>query len=202
MVAFGFGLIHGFGLASGLMEGGLRHETLGLALVSFNVGVELGQLAIVAVFLPVAFALRGLWFYRMVTFKFGSAVVILIAAAWMVERVFSVKLLPNTMGPSTLRLSIGIVVAIVMAGIAEKKGFNPLLWMLAGSIPGFIILLCMPSASADSLDEETRLESRKTGNTVGTVISVITILLMAGLIIWQSNRWRILAESASFAKGV
>ncbi len=58
MVAFGFGLIHGFGFASVLVDLGLPRETLVLALVGFNLGVEAGQLAIVALFLPLAFALR------------------------------------------------------------------------------------------------------------------------------------------------
>ena len=93
-IAFGFGLIHGFGFANVLAELGLDSGTLALALVGFNVGVELGQLAIVAVFLPVAFLLRGSWVYRTVTFKFGSAVVVLLAAAWMVERTFDLQLMP------------------------------------------------------------------------------------------------------------
>ena len=59
MVAFAFGLIHGFGFASVLAELGLPQETLVLSLLGFNLGVELGQLAIVAVFLPTAYALRN-----------------------------------------------------------------------------------------------------------------------------------------------
>ena len=89
-----FGLVHGFGLASGLLEFGLRRETLALALVGFNVGVELGQAAIVAVFLPVALALCGSWFYRTVAFKFGSAGVAVVAGVWMTERLFDFKVLP------------------------------------------------------------------------------------------------------------
>jgi len=94
MVAFGFGLVHGFGFASVLGELGLTRGTLAMALVGFNVGVEIGQLAIVAVFLPLAFALRRTWFYQTATFKFGSALVVLLAAAWMVERAFDLKLMP------------------------------------------------------------------------------------------------------------
>jgi hypothetical protein len=94
MIAFGFGLIHGFGFANVLAELGLNSGTLALALVGFNVGVELGQLAIVAVFLPAAFALRSSWFYRTVTFKFGSAVVVVLASAWMVERAFGLQFMP------------------------------------------------------------------------------------------------------------
>jgi hypothetical protein len=94
MVAGGFGLIHGFGFANALADLGLTSGTLALALVGFNVGVELGQLAIVMVFLPAAFGLRRSWFYQTVTFKFGSAVIVLIAVAWMTERAFGTKLMP------------------------------------------------------------------------------------------------------------
>jgi hypothetical protein len=92
LVAFGFGLIHGFGFASVLADLGLPRETLLLALVAFNVGVELGQLAIIAVFLPIAYALRATWAYRRVVFVGGSAAIALVAAGWLVERAFDVKL--------------------------------------------------------------------------------------------------------------
>jgi len=92
LVAFGFGLIHGFGFASVLGDLGVERGTLALALVGFNVGVELGQLAIVVLWLPAAFALRDTWFYQTVTFKFGSVLVVLIAFAWMLERSLALKL--------------------------------------------------------------------------------------------------------------
>ena len=92
-VAFAFGLIHGFGFASVLADLGLPQGALLLALVGFNLGVEAGQLVIVAAFLPVAFALRGTWFYRRLLFGGGSAAIALVASVWLVERVFDVKLL-------------------------------------------------------------------------------------------------------------
>jgi len=64
MIAFFFGLIHGFGFASVLKDLGLPRESLLLALVSFNLGVEAGQLAIVRALMPIAFALRQSWFYQ------------------------------------------------------------------------------------------------------------------------------------------
>jgi hypothetical protein len=94
MVAFGFGLIHGFGFASSLADLGVQRGTLAMGLVGFNVGVELGQLAIVAVFLPVAFALRRTWVYQGLVLKLGSALVILLSAVWIGERALNVKLLP------------------------------------------------------------------------------------------------------------
>jgi len=92
LVAFGFGLIHGFGFASVLADLGLPRDVLLLALVGFNVGVELGQLAIIAVFLPAAYAMRGSWAYRRLVFVGGSAAIALVAAIWLVERAFDLKL--------------------------------------------------------------------------------------------------------------
>ena len=91
-VAFGFGLIHGFGFASVLADLGLPPGSLLLALFGFNLGVELGQLAIVAAFLPLAFALRATRFYRGVVMMGGSLLIALLAAAWFAERAFNLKL--------------------------------------------------------------------------------------------------------------
>jgi len=88
VVAGGFGLIHGFGFASVLGDLGLESGSLAVALVGFNLGVELGQLAIVAVFLPWAFGLRRTSFYQTAIFKYGSVLVILMATVWMAERIF------------------------------------------------------------------------------------------------------------------
>lgn len=88
VMAFAFGLIHGFGFASVLADLGLPQGALVLALVGFNAGVELGQLAIVAVFLPLAFALRGTPFYRVGVLKAGSVLVAMLAAWWLVQRLF------------------------------------------------------------------------------------------------------------------
>ncbi len=92
LVAFGFGLIHGFGFASVLTDLGLPQSALLLALVGFNLGVEVGQLAIIAAFLPIAFALRRTWIYRRLVFIGGSAVIVVIAGIWLVERAFNLKL--------------------------------------------------------------------------------------------------------------
>jgi HupE / UreJ protein len=94
-IAFLFGLIHGFGFASVLADLGLPQDALLLSLVAFNVGVELGQLAIVVVFLPVAYALRETRFYRSFVMVGGSVVVALIALAWLVERALNFALLPQ-----------------------------------------------------------------------------------------------------------
>lgn len=92
-IAFLFGLVHGFGFASVLTDLGLPQDSLVLALVAFNVGVELGQLAIVAVFLPVAYAMRGSRFYQRFVMVGGSLVVAAIAVLWLAERAFNLALM-------------------------------------------------------------------------------------------------------------
>jgi hypothetical protein len=94
MVAFGFGLIHGFGFAAVLTELGLPHDSLLLSLVSFNVGVEIGQLAIVAAFLPLAYLIRRTWSYPKLVLTGGSLAVIAIALVWFTERAFDLQLFP------------------------------------------------------------------------------------------------------------
>ncbi|MFC5461413.1 HupE/UreJ family protein [Massilia niabensis] len=93
LVAFGFGLIHGFGFASVLADLGLPQGALVLSLVGFNVGVELGQLAIVALFLPLAFALRRGLFYRRMVMTGGSVCIALVALVWLAERALDLQLM-------------------------------------------------------------------------------------------------------------
>lgn len=94
MIAFGFGLIHGFGFAAVLTDLGLPHGSLLLSLVSFNVGVEIGQLAIVVAFLPLAYLLRRSWSYPRLVLTGGSLAVIAIALVWFTERAFDLQLFP------------------------------------------------------------------------------------------------------------
>ncbi len=85
-VAFIFGLMHGFGFACVLNELGLPPGQKLAALLAFNIGVELGQLAIVAALLPVLFLARRTVSYSRVVMPFGSALISVIALIWFVER--------------------------------------------------------------------------------------------------------------------
>ncbi len=87
-MAFSFGLLHGFGFAGVLAELVPDTGQVWRPLLGFNLGVELGQLAIVAVFFPLAWALRGTQFYRIVIVRGGSAVVCACAALWFCTRAF------------------------------------------------------------------------------------------------------------------
>jgi hypothetical protein len=85
-LAFVFGLVHGFGFASVLLDLGLPASALLAALGGFNIGVELGQLAIVGLFLPVAWLLRHTVFYRYVVVGCGSAAVVVLGLFWTLDR--------------------------------------------------------------------------------------------------------------------
>ena len=89
LFAGAFGLIHGFGFASVLKEFGLPRDALAWSLVSFNVGVEIGQLAIVAAaagLLTVAMRARPA-LARPIA-RWGSVGVILAGTYWFVDRLF------------------------------------------------------------------------------------------------------------------
>ncbi len=93
-LAFGFGLIHGMGFARVLVELGLPEGTRGLALAGFNIGVELGQLAIVAVALPAIFTLREQGYYRWAFLQAGSWAIAGVSTVWLVERMSDVEVIP------------------------------------------------------------------------------------------------------------
>jgi len=88
IVAFVFGLLHGFGFAGALAEVGLPHNEIPLALLMFNVGVELGQLMFVAVILVLIELLRRIrtewpvWIRQLPAYGIGG-----LASFWLIERV-------------------------------------------------------------------------------------------------------------------
>jgi hydrogenase/urease accessory protein HupE len=91
MVPFGFGLIHGFGFASALREAGIGSGAGGivLPLVSFNLGVELGQIMVAAVALPVIWKLRENPIFVARWAPACSAIVALLGSFWLVERLYA-----------------------------------------------------------------------------------------------------------------
>ena len=93
LAAFAFGLLHGFGFAGVLIDLGLPQGALALSLVGFNVGVELGQIAIVCAFLPLAFLARNTVAYRKAIFTGGSALIALVALVWLAERGLDIQIM-------------------------------------------------------------------------------------------------------------
>jgi len=90
LVVFLFGLFHGLGFANVLAPLGVDQNAKTVALVGFNLGVEIGQLAIVAVVFPVLFLLRRWSLYVPLVLKVGSAGLIAIALFWFIERTFDI----------------------------------------------------------------------------------------------------------------
>ena len=93
MVAFGFGLVHGLGFANVLTELGLPAGALAVALVSFNLGVEAGQLVIVCAILPLAYLLRYSSVYPRFILGAGSLSIAAIAFVWLIERSLNLSLI-------------------------------------------------------------------------------------------------------------
>jgi hypothetical protein len=87
-IAFTFGLLHGFGFASVLADMGLPHGARLISLVSFNLGIEAGQLAVVLAVMPVVYAVRSGNLYRRTLMPWGSAAIAAIALVWFVQRAF------------------------------------------------------------------------------------------------------------------
>ena len=92
LVAFGFGLVHGLGFASVLTDLALPKPALAVSLVSFNLGVEAGQLAIVASFLPLAYLARRSWLYPRLVLGAGSMSIAAVASVWLIERSLNVSI--------------------------------------------------------------------------------------------------------------
>jgi hypothetical protein len=85
-IAFAFGLLHGFGFASVLADMGLPPGARVVSLVAFNLGVELGQLAVVLAVMPLAYTVRASTFYRRTVMQWGSSAIAGLALVWLVQR--------------------------------------------------------------------------------------------------------------------
>lgn len=92
-LAFGLGLLHGFGFAAVLSDVGLSGQSFVRTLFGFNLGVELGQLAVVTSMLPILYWLRRSRHYPNMGMPIASAVVTIVACIWLVERAFNLKII-------------------------------------------------------------------------------------------------------------
>ena len=94
VVAFAFGLIHGFGFAGVLAELDLPTAAFAWALLQFNLGLEIGQLLIVVSATTALFLLRKRMRYQFWVIRGGSVTAMLIAALWLIERTANMSILP------------------------------------------------------------------------------------------------------------
>lgn len=88
-ITFPFGLIHGFGFAGALRELALLPSAVPSALVSFNLGVEAGQLVVLALLLPIVLFVRDKAWFEPRGVRLVSGAVALAGGAWFVSRVIS-----------------------------------------------------------------------------------------------------------------
>ncbi len=89
LMAFGFGLLHGFGFAGALSEMGIANEQLLLSLLFFNVGIEIGQLIMIPLFLISIWLLQKIKFNFSVT-KLSSYAIGGMGSFWLIERVLGI----------------------------------------------------------------------------------------------------------------
>jgi len=87
-IVFGFGLLHGMGFVGVLQEVGLPRSEFLTGLISFNLGVELGQLAVISLaFLGVGMWLKDRPWYRHCVVQPASALIAMVGLYWTVERI-------------------------------------------------------------------------------------------------------------------
>ena len=113
LVAFGFGLFHGFGFASLLSDLGLDRSNRIISLFGFNLGIELGQVAVILLVFPALFLLRRTRLY-LPFMNLGSVALVAIAFGWFVDRVFDLDVgvdrivTPVLLWPRPLWIAAGI----------------------------------------------------------------------------------------------
>ena len=89
LMAFGFGLLHGFGFAGALSEIGIANEQLLLSLLFFNIGIEIGQLIMIPLFLISIWLLQKIKFNFSIT-KLSSYAIGGMGSFWLIERILGI----------------------------------------------------------------------------------------------------------------
>jgi hypothetical protein len=124
MMAFGFGLFHGFGFAGLLSELGLTRSNRFVSLLGFNIGVELGQAAIILMVFPILFVLRRTRAFVPMMYV-GSVGLALVALAWATERIFDYDTDVNALVDPLLRWPrSGLLIIAGMIGATALYGFD------------------------------------------------------------------------------
>jgi hypothetical protein len=90
LLAFTFGLVHGFGFAAVLTDLGLNQSSRLWSLLGFNLGVEIGQFVLVMIFLPIAYQFSRFPLYKPIVLKSCSLGIAGLASLWLLERAFDI----------------------------------------------------------------------------------------------------------------
>ena len=120
LIAFGFGLFHGLGFAGLLSELGLTQSRRVVSLLGFNLGIELGQVAIIVLLFPALFLLRRTRYYLPVMY-IGSVALAAIAIGWAIDRALGIDLRVDAVVDSVLQFPRSLifitVVYLIAAGV-------------------------------------------------------------------------------------
>ena len=128
IIAFAFGLFHGFGFAGLLADLGLHRSNRVVSLLGFNLGIEIGQVVIILLVFPALFILRRTRFY-MPFMQVASVGLIVIAMGWFIDRAFGTDtgvdlIVTRLFVPPRPLIFIALltVVAVVAYRYEERKG--------------------------------------------------------------------------------
>jgi hypothetical protein len=102
-ILFALSLFHGLGFAGALLDLGVVENHLGLSLLAFNIGVEVGHMIIVVILVPILLLIRYLNVYRKVALPSAAVALILLAGVWVVERSLGVDVPLRELLPSWLQ---------------------------------------------------------------------------------------------------
>jgi hypothetical protein len=115
LIAFAFGIFHGFGFAGLLSELGVGRGQRLISLLGFNVGVEIGQAFIITLLFPALYMLRRTALYPLVL-RIGSTILGAVAGIWAIERVFETSLgIDDLLEKFTRAPRVFVLIAIVTA---------------------------------------------------------------------------------------
>ena len=89
LMAFGFGLLHGFGFAGALSEIGISNDQLLLSLLFFNVGIEIGQLIMIPIFLSGIYVLSKIKLEK-ISYQGASFLLGGVGSYWFIERIIGI----------------------------------------------------------------------------------------------------------------
>ncbi len=124
LIAFAFGIFHGFGFAGLLSDLGVGRGQRLLSLFGFNIGVEIGQIVIIILLFPALYLLRRTVFYPAII-RVGSVLLAAVAFIWAIERIFEVSLgIDDILDRFTKAPRVFLLIAaatIVAAGIRQVE---------------------------------------------------------------------------------
>ncbi|NNK91214.1 MAG: hypothetical protein HKO87_02175 [Acidimicrobiia bacterium] len=128
LIAFGFGIFHGFGFAGLLSDLGVGRGQRVLSLFGFNVGVEIGQAFIILLLFPALFLLRRTALYPMFL-RVSSVVLGVVAGVWALERIFDTSLGIDSIVERFTRtprafvlIAIGTAIAFAIRQAEQSRG--------------------------------------------------------------------------------